>query len=237
MVQSVYLPFARLGRPDQSFVELGELSAGDAEVLKNPQLGHLVLMDFSSERVDQGLAELSRLRIPHRLAQRHTLGSRRFGLAIAHVILDHPADPLVAVLPATALRAGHGATIRYDAEGATLTTGTVIRNWDGIVDLAGVTRPGVPVTVTMTLRVLRGRAGLVLIRPGQPDRVLQENLAPQTHQPIEVSVRSVEGAEPAIVALRNWMEDGTRAAIRVSSVTVRQPPTGSEGSGPGAKLP
>jgi hypothetical protein len=64
---------------------------------------------------------------------------------------------------------------------------------------------------------------MALIRPGKPDRVLQENLAPQSHGPLEVSVRVPAGAEPDILVLRNWMDDGTRAVIRISSITVRQP--------------
>lgn len=223
MVQSVYLPFSRLHRPDRSPVELGELSASDAELLTNPQLAHLIILDFSPRRVDDGLGALDRAGIPYRLAQRHRLGSKRFALEMAHVILEHPNDPLTVAFAATAIRPHPDASMRYDANGAMLTTGTRVRNWDGTLDLQGKIRPGAPITVSVTLQVLKGRATLALIQRGQPDRVVQENVAAQTHAPVSVAVRAADGADVDLVAIRNGMEDGTAAVIRINSVTIRQP--------------
>jgi hypothetical protein len=223
MVQSVYLPFSRLLRGDGTPVEIGPLSAGDLEPLNNPQRAHLVILDFSRERVDAGLRALAEAGVMHRLAQRRRLGSKRFALEMAHVILEHPDDPDTTHLPATVLRPHPDATIRYHADGAVLTTGKVVRNWDATVDLAGKAQAGAPVTVSVTLQVLKGRATLALIRRGNPDRVLQENLAPQTRAPVEVSVRTAEGENADVLAIRNAMEDGTRAVIRIDAVALHQP--------------
>jgi len=227
MIQSIYLPFSGLRRSDGHYVELNNLSPDDVELLKNPQLAHVVIMDFSRERVDAALGELDRVGIPHVLAQRRTVGSKQFSLEVAHVILQHSSDPIVARFDATAIRSGHRAVTRYDADGALLTTGRNFWNWEGILDLAGIARPGTPVTVTVNLQVLEGRVGLALIQPGKPDRVLQENLAAQTRGPIEVSVRATDGAQAGLLVLRNWMTDGTRAVIRIRSVTVHQPNSSS----------
>ncbi len=224
MVQSIYLPFSRLLRRDGTPVELGPLAAADREALDNPQRVHLVLLDFSRDRVDAGLRALAEAGLRHRLAQRRRLGSKRFALEMAHVILEHPSDADTAHLPVTALRPHPDAMIRYHADGAILTTGNAIRNWDATLDLAANATPGKPLTVTVTLQVLEGRAALALIRRGTPDRVLQENLAPQTHVPVQISVRAPEGEPADVLAIRNAMEDGTRAVIRIHALTIHQPP-------------
>ncbi len=220
MIQSIHLPFSHLRHADGRTVELGPLSPDAVELLRNPQLSHLVIIDFSPERVDAALAELDRVGVPHRLAQRRRLGSRRFTVEAAHVILDHAPGRTVAVYPATALQAGPGATLRYAVDGATLVTGRQIYNWDATLDLSQLLEPGVPATVTITLEALTGRTGIALIRRGKPDRVIQENIIAQTQRPIRVSVRAADGGQVDVIALRNQMSDGTRAVVRIQSMTV-----------------
>ncbi len=236
MVQSAYLPFSRLQHADRSPVELGPLRSIDLEPLHNPQLAHLVILDFSHERVELALQALNVAHIPYRLAQRRRLGSKRYALEMAQLILEHRTDPTVAELPATALRPHPDAVMRYDADGAILMTGKVIRNWDATMDLDDVIRPGLPVTVSVTLQVLEGRASLALIRRGAPDRVLQENPAAQTHRPVQVSVTAREADERDVLVLRNQMQDGTRAVVRIRSITILQPDT-DYASLPAAPIP
>ena len=195
-----------------------------------------MILDFSHERVELALQALNVAHIPYRLAQRRRLGSKRYALEMAQLILEHRTDPTVAELPATALRPHPDAVMRYDADGAILMTGKVIRNWDATMDLDDVIRPGLPVTVSVTLQVLEGRASLALIRRGAPDRVLQENPAAQTHRPVQVSVTAREADERDVLVLRNQMQDGTRAVVRIRSITILQPDT-DYASLPAAPIP
>lgn len=225
MVQSIYLPFSRLERGDRSPIEIGPLATNDIEVLNNPQLAHLIIIDPTEAGVDRALKSLDAARIPYRLAQRHRLGSKRYRLELAQVILEHRTDPVVAEWPATAFRPDPEAAMRYDTDGAVLTTAGKIYNWDARMDLAPSIRPGLPVTATVTVQVLEGRVSLALIRRGSPDRVLHENLAPRTVRPVQISVTTPEAGEDDLLVIRNQMEDGTRAVVRIQGITIRQPST------------
>lgn len=224
MIQSIQLPFSQFEHPDGRPVKLAALSSDALEVLRNPQLGHLVLLDYSRERIDAALAELGRHQIPHRVAQRRRLGSRRLVVELAHVILDHPTGRTVATYPATDLRSGPEAMLRYDTDGATLISGPRFFAWDATLDLSRLVPAGTPITVTVTLQSLRGRASLALIQRGAPDRVLQENIVAATPAPVRVSVRARDGGAVSLLAVRNQMSDGTRAVIRILSVTVHEDP-------------
>jgi hypothetical protein len=224
MIQSIHLPFSQFEHPDGRPVKLEALSADALEVLHNPQLGHLVLLDYSRDHIDAALAELERHQIPHRVAQRQRLGSRRLVVEMAHVILDHPTGLAVANYPATHLRPGPEAMLRYDTDGATLISSPRFFAWDATLDLSRVVPAGSPVTVTVTLQALHGRASLALMQRGAPDRVLQENMIAATPAPVRVSVRARDGGTVSLLAVRNQMSDGTRAVIRILSVTVYEDP-------------
>ncbi|WP_162559994.1 glycosyltransferase family 39 protein [Methylotetracoccus oryzae] len=222
MIQSIQLPFSQLRLKDAQPIALGPLSPEALELLRNPQLAHLVILDYSPARVDAALAELNSAGILYRLAQRRQLQSGDFGAVLAHVVLDHPPAPTLAKLPATRLRAGPGATLRYDADGATLTTGEKFFGWDATLDLSKTFSAGTAATVTLTLKLTHGRASVALIERGSPDRVVSENIIAQTETPISVAVRAPDAGKVSLLAIRNQMSDGTRAVVRIQSITLHQ---------------
>lgn len=222
MIQSIQLPFSQLRLKDGQPVALGPLSPEALELLRNPQLVHLVILDYSPARVDAALAELSSAGIAHRLAQRRQLQSGDFGVVLAHVVLDHPPALTVASIPPTDLRPGPGATLRYDADGATLITGEKFFGWDATLDLSKTFSAGTAATVRLTLKLSRGRASVALIERGSPDRVVSENIIAQTETPIAVAVRAPDAGKASLLAIRNQMSDGTRAIVRIQSITLHQ---------------
>jgi hypothetical protein len=227
MLQAIQLPFSLLGQPEGRSVDLIDPSEQDAALLRKPQLAHLILLAESGEPIDKAVASLRRLSLSHRVAQRRHLGSKRFPVEFAHVILDHPTNPPFMTYPATAFQAGPAAIMRYDADGATLTTGTKALAWDATLDFANTLKPGRPATVTVALQARRGRTSLALIRRGQPDKVIQEAIIAQSRSPLQVSLQAKDGADVSLIAVRNQMNDGTRGEVRIFSVTVAGDEPGS----------
>ena len=103
-----------------------------------------------------------------------------------------------------------------------MTTGEKFFGWDATLDLARAFSAGTAATVGLTLKLTRGRASVALIERGSPDRVVSENIIAQTETPISVAVRAPDAGKVSLLAIRNQMSDGTRAVVRIQSITLHQ---------------
>jgi hypothetical protein len=216
MIQSIYLHnFMRLQNSPEDFVSFGALEPQALETLSKVGVRHIVILDESSEIIEEGIGYLDDAGVEIDRVRRFSLKEKQDVLHVGHVILKRGHFSDSRELPVEALEVQKRAFATELSDGVKITTAPVKWNFDGFLKIP---TPSAGSGLRLRFEVPQGRVFVGIFKNQEPEGEICFRSFAAHPDKIETIFPAEFAAEAAYVVVRNASPNGVRSEIIIYGI-------------------